>query len=110
MLDVRDSLLEQLPDVVIVQRVDHPAPLARAHHKSKMAKQPQLVRDRGGLHSDGVGQVIDRALPRVEVAEDAHPARRCQRLHRVGDHRSKRRVKTLDAGRVRAMAHTADIS
>jgi uncharacterized protein YbjT (DUF2867 family) len=45
-VDVGDDLLEQLSDVVVVQLVDHPAPVALADHQPEMAKQPQLMRHR----------------------------------------------------------------
>jgi hypothetical protein len=71
MLDVSDGLLEQLADVVVVQRVDDVASLAVTGDQAKMAQQPQLVRDRGRLHPDGGGELGHGARTGLQPAEDA---------------------------------------
>jgi hypothetical protein len=39
-LDVRDGLLEQLADVVVMQVVDDASAVALAHHESEMSAKP----------------------------------------------------------------------
>jgi len=48
-----------------------------------MAKNPELMRDRGLLHSNRLRQLTYRAASFGEGSKDAHAARRSERLHRV---------------------------
>ena len=56
MLDVVDSLVEQLGDVVVEEAVNDVATASVASHQSKCPQQSQLVGDRRLLHPDGSGQ------------------------------------------------------
>jgi hypothetical protein len=69
-VDVGDDLLEQLSDVVVVQLVDHPAPVALADHQPEMAKQPQLMRHR---RPEATGHEF--AMPRHEELDLFDPPR-----------------------------------
>jgi hypothetical protein len=71
-LDPRDGLVEEMRDVVVVKVADNVAAPAAANHESKMAKQPQLVANRGGLH----------------------PHRHREFVHARGAHRSRLRIRT----------------
>ena len=84
-LGVRDGLAQQRTDVIIVQRVDHLPAIALADHEPEVAKHPELLRDRGLSHAEVAGEVADRTGAGPEAAEDPHPARRRERLHRLGD-------------------------
>jgi len=66
-----DSFAEQLSDVLVMQRVDDAAALAPAADQSKMAQQPQLVRDGGRLHAHVLSEFVHRARAGVEPPEDA---------------------------------------
>ena len=83
-LDVGDDLFEQLGDVVVVELVDDLAPIALTGDQAKVAQQPQLVRDRGALHPDRAGDVVDRGRAGVQPREDAQAARRGQSLQPLG--------------------------
>src|SRR3954462_13142816 len=84
-LDVRDGLLEQLADVVVVEVVDDAAAVAVPDDKAEVAQQPQLGRDRRRLHAGRLGELVHRARPGVQPAEDADAARCGERLHGLGD-------------------------
>ena len=64
MLDVRDDLLEQVGDVVVVELVDDLAAVALAGDEPEVAQQPQLVRDRRALHADRLRELVDRRRAR----------------------------------------------
>ena len=84
MLDVKDGLVEQLGDVVVMQRVDDAAALPVADHKTEVTQLTQLVRNRGGLHPNRVGEITDRARAVPEAPKDLHAAGRGQHLHAIG--------------------------
>src|SRR5918998_3765306 len=44
--DVRHDLLEEIGDVIVVELVDHPTPVALARDQPEMPEDPQLMRDR----------------------------------------------------------------
>lgn len=70
MLHVKEGLLQELGDVVVVQRVDDGTTVALAGDQSQVAQQAQLVGAGGGFHADGVGEVADRAGAFLEPGED----------------------------------------
>lgn len=59
MLDVRDRLLQQVRDVIVVQVIDDVTTLAAPDHKPEMAQQTQLMRNRRRLHADRLRQLVD---------------------------------------------------
>ena len=71
-------------DVRVVERVDHVAAAPLADDEPEMTKHAQLMRDRRCLHPDRVGELVHRAGALAEPGEDAHAARRRERLHRLG--------------------------
>lgn len=85
MLGVRDGLVQERGDMIVMQRVDDLAPHPLPDHESEVAKHPQLVRDRGELHLDRLGKIADRGRGLTQTREDPHPTRRSQRLHRLRD-------------------------
>src|SRR5690349_14003064 len=74
-LDVEDGLVEEVGDVRVVQRIDHPASLALADDQAEMPEDAQLVRHRRWLHSDRLGDLTDRARRIAQPAEDLQAAR-----------------------------------
>jgi hypothetical protein len=45
-LDVRNSLFEQLSDVIVVEVVDNLTTIGPTDHEAEVTEHPQLVRDR----------------------------------------------------------------
>jgi hypothetical protein len=60
MLDVGDGLAEKLPDVVVVQRIDHVPPIALTGNESEVPQYAKLVGYRRGFHADMLRQVAYR--------------------------------------------------
>lgn len=89
MLDVCDRLIEQLADVLVVQRIDDLAALAPASHQPEMAQEAKLMGDGRGFHAYVPRQFAHRAGRGVKAAEDAQSTRRRECLHSVGDHLGK---------------------
>ena len=82
---VRERLGDQHADVLVVQRVDDLAAAALVDDEAEVAQHAQLLRDGRLLHLD---RERERAAPSragAQPAEDADAARRCERLHRLGD-------------------------
>jgi hypothetical protein len=108
-LDVPDRLVEQVSDVVVVEVVHDVAAVAAAHDEAEVAKEPQLMGDGGGVHLDRRGQLGDGPGAGAKPAEDAHPARGGERLHRVGD--GAREIGVEAVGRPeRSVAHASSIA
>ena len=82
-LGVRDRLGQQQAHVVVVQRVDHLAPLTLADDEPQVTEHAQLLGDGRLPHADGLGELADRTRAGRQPAEDPHPAGRRQRLHRL---------------------------
>ena len=66
MLDVGDGLLQQLADVIVVQRVDDAPSVAVPGDQPEMAQQAQLVRDGRALHADRVSDSCGYSVPLYE--------------------------------------------
>jgi len=109
MRDVRDCLGEQHTDVVVVKGIDHVPALALADDEPEVAKHPKLLGDRGLFHPHGPCELADRARSRTQATQDSYPARRRQRLHRLGDHPSGIAVEICRTSFV-AMAHVCIIA
>jgi hypothetical protein len=60
-LAVVDGLVEQHGDVVVVELVDDALAGAGTGDQSEGAQQSQLVGHGRGLHTDGVGELMNRA-------------------------------------------------
>lgn len=71
---MEDGLVEQLGNVRVVEPVDDLLAASLADYESEVAQLSQLMRDRGGLHADGVGEFADRASAVFEATEDLQPA------------------------------------
>ena len=84
-LDMTDSLIDQLGDMHVIQRVHDPPALTLTDDQADIPQQPQLMRDSGLLHPDRVDELRDRMRALAQLREDQHPARRRQPLHRVRD-------------------------
>ena len=80
-----DGLLEQHPDVGIVQGIDDPVPVPLADDQAQMTEKAKLMRDGGLRHPDGLSESRDGAGCLAQTREDADPARRGERLHHLGD-------------------------
>lgn len=92
-LDMSDGLFEELADVIVVEVVDDLPAVAPADHQPEVTQDAKLMGDSRGLHPNGGGQLVDRAGTGVESSENAQPARRGERLHRLGNRLGKVRVK-----------------
>jgi hypothetical protein len=92
MLDVADRLLQEIADVVVVEVVHDLTALSATDDQPEMPEHAQLMGDRGRLHLDRGGELVDRTRAGAQPPEDAQPARRGQRLHRVGDSAGEVRV------------------
>jgi len=103
--DVRHRLLEQLRDVMVVERVVDPPPVALPGHQAEVAKDPQLVGDGRAVHPDRGADLAHRPRPFVQAGEDPQPTRGRQRLHRLGDLTRRARVEELAWVGGRAVAH-----
>lgn len=108
-LDVRDRLIEEMRDVVVIEVVDNAAALAAADHEPKMAKQPQLVGNRGGFHPHCHRELVHARGARSEPTENPHPAGRRERLHCVRDHTSEIEIESIGAAEP-SMSHPPTIS
>ena len=81
--DMEDGLFEQVGDVGVVKGVDDAAAAPFADHEAEVTQDTQLLRDGGAFHRYRLGKFADRAWALAEAAEDAHPARGRERLHRL---------------------------
>ena len=97
-LDVRDGLVEELADVLVVQLVLHTAPVAAPDDETEMTQNAQLVRDRRSLHPDMLGEVGHRAGPDPQAPEDPHAAPGRERLHRFGNEPGERWIEFAGVG------------
>jgi hypothetical protein len=109
-LNVRDGFVEQLADVVVVQRIHHVPALAPAGDQPQMAQQAELVGDRRALHTDVLSQFADRARAGVKPSEDAQSARRSECLHRVGDDPREALVEFVGLALGSSVCHAQDYS
>jgi len=109
-LDVAHRLLDQLPDVLVVQRVVDAAAVALADDQAEMAKDAQLVGDRGAVHLDRGADLAHRCRSRVEVGEDAQAAGSRQCLHRLGNLPGYVAVEQVGRVGVSAVAHSIRIA
>jgi hypothetical protein len=70
---VAESLLEEVEDVLVVQRVIDAASLTPPAHDSHRPHQAQLVRHRGLADADCVRQLVDAELTLGERVHDPQP-------------------------------------
>ena len=56
--DVVGRFLEQHADVVVVEGIEHLAPVPLTHDETQMTKDAQLMRDRRCLHPDRIRQLV----------------------------------------------------
>ena len=87
-LDMTNSLIDQLGDMHVIQRVHDPPPSTLTDDQTDIPQQPQLMRDSGLLQPDRVDELRDRMRALPQLREDQHPTRRRQPLHRLRDPRS----------------------
>jgi hypothetical protein len=85
MLGVGDRFGQQHADVVVVELVDRLPAVTLTHDESEVPQHAKLLGDRRLLHLDIAGELRDRTRPGAKAAEDPHPARSRERLHRLGD-------------------------
>ncbi len=104
MLGMGDRLSEQHPDVIVVQGVDDVPTLAFTDDQAQMPEHAKLLGHGGLLHLYVGGQLANRARPGAEPAEDANPARGCERRHRLGDRSGSLAVQIRER-RVITVAH-----
>ena len=86
MLHVKDGLVEQLGDVLVVECVDHATPSALADDEAEVAQLAELMGYGRWLQPDRGGKLAHRARPVSEPPEDLHAARCGQNLHAFGHH------------------------
>ncbi len=108
---MRDSLVEQVGDMRVVQRVDDLATVPLADHETELAEEAELVRHRRLLHPDRSSKLTDRARRAAQPSEDQHAAGRRQGLHRVGNLPRRVRVEIPAAGvSMKAVTHAVKIA
>ncbi len=110
MLDVGDRLLEELADVLVMERVDDAPPLPVTGHEPEVPEEPELVRHRGGLHGDRGRQGVHGTGAGMQTPEDPYPAGGGERLHRVREHADERLIQLVGCAALATMAHAAQIS
>jgi hypothetical protein len=110
-LDMEHGLIEQVRDVRVVEGVHDAPPAPLADHQPEVAKHAQLVRHRGALHPHGQGEFVHGAGSLAEPRQNANPARRRKRLHRL---RNLPRGRGIDDGGPTvpfdSVTHTATIA
>ena len=95
--------------MVVVEVVNDAAALAAADNKAEVAKQPELVGDRGRFHLDGVGELVDARGARAQSSEDPNPAGRGERLHGVGNRLHEVGVELVGVAQL-TVSHTQSIA
>ena len=76
---------EQVDEVVVVQRVDDVAAVAAGTDEPQRAQQPQVMRRRAQAEAGGGRELLDRSIAAEQLDEHAQPARRRERLERLGE-------------------------
>lgn len=105
MLDVRDRLVEELADVLVVQLVLDAAPVAPPDDEPEMTQDAQLMGHRRRLHPDVLGELGHRAGPDPQATEDSHAARGRERLHRLSHNARERRIESVSVDEAAAVRH-----
>jgi hypothetical protein len=82
---VAKTLLEEIENVLIVERVvDAPAFAARTDD-AHTAHQPKLMRNRRLANPDVVGNLVDAELPGRQGVDDADPRGIAEDAERIGE-------------------------
>ena len=106
-LAVTNSLIDQLRDMPVVQRVNDPPPPTLTDDQTDIPQQPQLMRHSGLLHPDRVDELRNRTRALTQLRKDQYPTRRRQPLHRVRAPRSNLRRHPAPRGAaLDAVAHS----
>lgn len=95
---MKDGLIEQGRDVLVMQAVEHLSPAALADHEPHSPQHTQLVGDRGLRHPNLLDDLRDRLRTLTQTTENVHSAGSRERLHhlrhalgyRAGDSRPAR--------------------
>ncbi len=77
-------LLEQADDVLVVERVKHPAAGAAPAHEPHAAQQPELMRHGRVAQADDLRDLADAPLGPRDRVEDAHARGVAEDLERLG--------------------------
>ena len=85
MRNVVGRLLQQNPDVAVMERVEHIAAAPLTNNQTQVAQDAQLMRDRRLLHSDRIRQLVHRAGAFAQPRENADATWSRERLHRLGN-------------------------
>ena len=106
-LDVVDRLRDQIADVLVMQRVDDALAVSPPPDEAKVAEQTQLMRNRRLLQLDLAGKLAHRAGRLAQPHKNSDPARRGERVHRLGNLAGKLRVHACQYQRLAVieMAH-----
>jgi hypothetical protein len=106
--DVGHRLLEQLGDVFVVEFVANLTAVPTSRNEAEVAQESQLVGDGRGFHPDGLGKLANRASATMEARQDAEPARRRQRVHRLGHPTGERLIEQIPRVWFKAVAHSTN--
>ena len=68
--------------------------------EAEVAQYAKLLRDRGGVHVDGLRELADAERTAAQTSEDEHAARGRERLHSLGDAHGKRRIELIRGAQV----------
>ena len=108
-LDVIDRLRDEIADVIVMQRINNSVAIAPTRHQAEMTQQPQLVRNRRCLQLHIPRELRHRTGRLSQPRKNPHPARRRERLHRLGDRAGEPEVQLVCAAQA-SMSHAAQNS
>ena len=80
-----EPLLEEVEDVLVVERVVDAPPLAAPADDAHAAHQPELVRDGGLADPDPLGDLVDAELPLGQGVDNADAGRIAEDPEGVGE-------------------------
>ena len=76
---------EQLDQVLIVQAVEHSAPVAADRDQAQVAQHPQLLRDGVPPQAGAGGELLDGEFAADQRVEQLEPAGGGERRHSLGE-------------------------
>jgi len=106
----RSKLMAVVDDAEVAARLMSAVGLSTAAfplpgHQAEMTKDAELVGDGRAVHPDRLADLGHRGRPLVEAGEDADPARRRERLHRLGHLPGEAEVEEVAGIGVSTVAH-----
>lgn len=84
MSDMSESLFDECRNVIVMERVEHPAAVTKPGDETEMAQHAQMIGDRVLLHAHLSGQFPDWTGGMEKTIQDLYTYGRGQRLHDLG--------------------------